>query len=88
MSRRRLSVRTIREVLRLRRVSGLSTCEIAESCQISQSVVRSSKSCFADLGNSTRPPVEQEFKLALASVHLWPLTSVTSASCRSKEEHW
>ena len=41
MPRRRLSVRTIREVLRLKWQCGLSTYEISDSCRISPSVVRS-----------------------------------------------
>ena len=51
MPRRRLSVRTIREVLRLRWVSGLSTYEIAESCHISPSVVRGYLSRGRDAGH-------------------------------------
>jgi hypothetical protein len=80
MPRRRLSVRTIREVLRLRWQSGLSEREISASCHISATAVRSYLQRAEDAGLSW--PLPADLQDAQLEQRLFPPPATIGADVR------
>src|SRR5580693_1399115 len=80
MPRRRLSVRTIREVLRLRWQLGLSEHQIGISCHISRTAVRSYLQRAKEAGLSW--PLSEELQDAQLEQRLFPPPPAVSAADR------